>query len=84
MLSASMETSYFVLPSAQRKEISDTVFHQVSNTTDAKFLYCLAHSILYCLARSEKDHVVFVRTLCAQAKKNKQPYEDLIVAFCSA
>ena len=78
-----METSYFVLTSAQRKEISDTVFHQVSNTADTKFLYCLAHSILYCLARREKNNVVFVGTLCAQAnKKNKQQY--LIVAFCSA
>ena len=66
--------------------MSDTEFHQASNTTDTKFLYCLAHSILYCLARSEKkNHVVFVGTLCAQAnEKNKQPYEHLIVAFCSA
>ena len=63
-----METSNFVLTSAQRKEISDTVFHQESNTADTKFLYCLAHSILYCLARSEKN-VVFVGTLCAQANE---------------
>ena len=49
-----MEALYFVLSSAQRKEISDTVFHHVSNPADTKFLYFLAHSILYCLARSQK------------------------------